>query len=64
MAGLAVTAGIGFTVALYITGLSFDDADLTSSAKMGVLLASVVAGGFGYAVLRLVRPGDVDESTE
>jgi NhaA family Na+:H+ antiporter len=64
MAGLAVTAGIGFTVALYITGLSFDDVDLTSSAKMGVLLASVVAGGLGYAVLRLVRPGDVDQSAQ
>ena len=50
--GLGVTAGIGFTVALYIAGLSFDDADLTSSAKLGVLSASVVAGVLGYLVLR------------
>jgi NhaA family Na+:H+ antiporter len=50
--GLAVTAGIGFTVALFITSLAFDDADLTYSAKIGVLLASLVAGVAGYTVLR------------
>ena len=50
MAGLAVTTGIGFTVALYITGLSFDDVDLTSSAKLGVLIASALAG---VALLRM-----------
>ena len=52
MLGLAVTAGIGFTVALFVTGLSFTDPALTSSAKIGILLASTVAGILGFALLR------------
>ena len=52
MLGLAVTAGIGFTVALFVTGLSFTDPALTSSAKIGILLASTVAGLLGFALLR------------
>ena len=51
--GLAVTAGIGFTVALFVATISFADAaGLQSSAKVGVLGASVVAGLLGFAVLR------------
>jgi NhaA family Na+:H+ antiporter len=53
MAGLAATAGIGFTVALFIADLAFTDADLTSSAKVGILAASLLAGALGYTQLRL-----------
>jgi NhaA family Na+:H+ antiporter len=53
LCGLAVTAGIGFTVALFITTLAFTDPGLTESAKTGVLIASVLAGVGGYAILRL-----------
>jgi Na+:H+ antiporter, NhaA family len=53
MAGLAATAGIGFTVALYVTGLSFEDASLIRSAKLGILVASSVAGILGFTILRL-----------
>jgi Na+:H+ antiporter, NhaA family len=56
MVGLAVTAGIGFTVALFVTGLSFDDAGLTASAKLGVLIASGTAGTLGYLLLRTSPP--------
>ena len=54
--GLGITAGIGFTVALYVTSLSFADPLLTSSAKLGVLAASAAAGMLGYVALRLARP--------
>ncbi|MCB9373103.1 MAG: Na+/H+ antiporter NhaA [Microthrixaceae bacterium] len=50
--GLAATAGVGFTVALFVTGLSFDSAALTSDAKIAILAASVVAGTLGYLLLR------------
>ena len=53
MVGVGVTAGIGFTVALFITSLAFADPALTSSAKTGVLLASLLAGVAGFAVLRV-----------
>ena len=50
--GLAATAGVGFTVALFVTGLSFDSAALTSDAKIAILAASIVAGTLGYLLLR------------
>ena len=56
LAGLGVVAGIGFTVALYVTGLSFVDPVLTSSAKLGVLAASTIAGTLGFLALRAARP--------
>ena len=45
-------------MALYVTGLSFDDPLLTSSAKLGVLAASVTAGILGLLALRMARRPD------
>lgn len=61
--GLAVTAGIGFTVALFVTSLSFDDAALTASAKLGVLAASTIAGMLGFLALRFVVPDPARRAT-
>jgi len=52
MLGLSVTAGIGFTVALLVTGLSYSDPRLAASAKTGIILASTIAGLLGYLLLR------------
>ena len=49
--GVAMIAGIGFTVSLFITGLAFDRADLQNAARLAVLVTSVVAAGLGSAVL-------------
>jgi NhaA family Na+:H+ antiporter len=54
--GLATVAGVGFTVALFVTSLSFDDAAATDAAKVGILFGSLVAGTLGYAILRGTRP--------
>jgi NhaA family Na+:H+ antiporter len=54
--GVAVCAGIGFTVALFVTGLSFDDPALIDRAKIGILVGSILSGILGYLVLRSVRP--------
>jgi NhaA family Na+:H+ antiporter len=56
MGALGVCAGIGFTVALFVTSISFDEATLTDSAKIGVLGASMIAGVAGYALLRAAGP--------
>jgi len=53
-AGVGILAGIGFTVSLFITGLSFDSAIVQQEAKMGVLAASAVAGILGFVYLWLV----------
>jgi len=50
--GVALLAGIGFTVSLFITGLAFDDPVTQDNAKIGVLTASVLAAGLGSFVLR------------
>jgi len=52
--GVAVVGGIGFTVALFISGLAFHGAPaLLAQAKLGVLLGSLVSGVAGYSILRL-----------
>ena len=53
--GLAATAGIGFTVSLFIAGLAFADPLLTE-AKIGILGASVVAAVVGAMILMRTKP--------
>lgn len=50
--GAAVLTGIGFTMALFIGGLAFDDPALLDSAKIGILGVSFISGVVGYLVLR------------
>ncbi len=54
--GLALLAGIGFTVALFVASLAFDDPTLTDRAKTGIFLGSFVAGIAGYWLLRRMKP--------
>jgi NhaA family Na+:H+ antiporter len=66
--GAGAVAGIGFTVALFITELAFDDAALRDEAKIGILIASVLAGLLGWFLLRLAPtasgvPDDLVERT-
>jgi len=60
MVGLAMCAGIGFTVALFVAGLSFDVAAMTDEAKIGILAGSLAAGVAGYTWLRLASRGRPD----
>jgi Na+:H+ antiporter, NhaA family len=52
IAGVGILAGVGFTVALFISTLSFGDETLVATAKVAVLAASLVAGSIGYLYLR------------
>jgi len=56
--GAAALAGIGFTVALFITELGFDDAAMTDAAKLAILVASLLAGVVGASILRSANGGD------
>ncbi|MDW4548043.1 Na+/H+ antiporter NhaA [Defluviimonas sp. D31] len=49
--GLACLAGIGFTMSLFIGGLSFDTADNMNAVRLGVLAGSAVSAITGYVVL-------------
>jgi len=50
--GAGAVAGIGFTVALFIGALAFEDPVLGEQATMGVLVASVAATALGFLILR------------
>ncbi len=54
--GLAAVSGIGFTVALFIAGLAFNDVVLNDLAKVGIFAGSLLAGAIGSAVLIRARP--------
>ena len=57
--GVAWLGGIGFTMSLFIAGLAFGaNPALLIAAKLGTLLASVVAGVIGWTLLRRARGGD------
>ncbi len=68
MTAVAMFAGIGFTVALFITGLAYDGDSLEvfdTQARMGILLASLVASVLGCVMLlRATRTPDAPESAE
>jgi len=63
--GVACLAGIGFTMSLFIGGLSFEDPQLMNQVRLGVLGGSLVSAIIGFTVLMLAgRPkttADVDE---
>ncbi len=57
--GIAVVgslAGIGFTMAIFIAGLAFTDPMLLGAAKLGVLVASLVAAVLGLVAGRFAFP--------
>lgn len=53
--GIAGLAGIGFTVSLFIASLAFEPAGPIDEAKIGILVASVVASAVGGVLLRATR---------
>lgn len=53
--GVALLAGVGFTMSIFVANLAFYGIDnLLDSAKMGILIGSLIAGISGFLVLRLV----------
>jgi len=50
--GAGFLAGIGFTMSIFITILAFDQPELVSSAKIAILIASVIAGTTGFIWLK------------
>jgi NhaA family Na+:H+ antiporter len=64
--GIGMLAGIGFTIALFVTELAFDDEALLTQAKVGILAASLVSGLAGYFTLLGLRDSsqDRDSSSE
>jgi NhaA family Na+:H+ antiporter len=51
--GVGFLAGIGFTMSLFITNLAYDDAAMINAAKIGIVIASIVAGAIGFIILKI-----------
>ncbi len=61
--GVACLAGVGFTMSLFIGGLSFADPDMMNQVRLGVLSGSIVSGLLGYIALMLASSSQTtDES--
>jgi Na+:H+ antiporter, NhaA family len=60
--GMAWLGGIGFTMSLFIASLAFADEALLTSAKIGILLASSVAGVVGFVILSRIGGGEARQA--
>jgi len=49
--GVAPLKGIGFTIAIFISTLAFDEVDLQEQAKLAILIGSAIAAIIGISVL-------------
>ena len=49
--GVSFLTGIGFTMSIFIANLAFGEGPLLDSAKVGILLASVISGVIGAVLL-------------
>ncbi|AUC21428.1 MULTISPECIES: Na+/H+ antiporter NhaA [Polaribacter] len=57
--GVSFIAGIGFTMAIFIAGLAFSTSpEFISSAKIGILLGSLISAIIGYLILRFAPVKD------
>ena len=52
--GLGLLAGIGFTMAIFIALLSFNNIGFQTQAKFSILIASMISGILGYFLLRFL----------
>ena len=59
--GMGLAAGIGFTVSIFVAGLAFESPGVTDLAKIGILVASLIAA---VAALLLLRSGKQSDPAE
>lgn len=53
LVGVGFLTAIGFTMSLFISDLAFKDVELLTQAKLGVLVASVLASILGFVILNI-----------
>lgn len=52
--GASMLGGIGFTMSIFISGLSFTDAKLLELSKFGIIVGSLISGVLGLLFLTLI----------
>ena len=58
MLGAGILGGVGFTMAIFVANLAFEDAAMVTTAKVGILSASALAGIIGFVFLWLQAKKD------
>jgi NhaA family Na+:H+ antiporter len=54
--GAGILGGIGFTMSLFISGLSFAEAEFAELSKLGIIMGSLVSAVLGLLLLSLIKP--------
>ena len=56
--GASALCGIGFTMSLFISSLSFDETgvSLAFDERLGIIIGSVISGIIGYTILTKTLP--------
>lgn len=52
IAAISILGGLGFTMSLFITNLAFVEQAFIDSAKIGILIGSILSGVLGFIVLK------------
>lgn len=53
-----ILAGIGFTMSIFVTKLAYTDKDFIETAKLSIIIASLLSGLIGYLVLYYMNIGN------
>jgi NhaA family Na+:H+ antiporter len=53
--GLGLLGGIGFTMSIFISLLSYDDVSIQNESKFAILISSVIAGIAGFILLSTIN---------
>ncbi|MFN8922659.1 MAG: Na+/H+ antiporter NhaA, partial [Sphingobacteriia bacterium] len=56
--------GIGFTMSLFVSELAFTDPAFKETAKIGILLGSIISGLVGFYLLKWILPANAAEEVE
>lgn len=63
--GVSFLGGLGFTMALFISGIAYTDIGLVDGSKTGILIGSLAAGLIGYFILRYsIKDSVIEHETD
>lgn len=60
--GVGFLGGIGFTMSIFICLLAFDNQEMINTAKIAILIGSLIAGIIGLFILKLTLRSPVEDS--
>ncbi|NRT70602.1 Na+/H+ antiporter NhaA [Clostridium beijerinckii] len=53
--GASVLGGIGFTMSLFVSSLSFTEESVLSMAKISIIIASILSATFGAIIFKIIK---------